>query len=80
MLTETKTQARRKAVKSRSARAKKPSVEKQYARFFISAPSPLWQNDDVNFSLDQPHFFEDVPTETVYISPALMDLCHTSNA
>ena len=80
MFTASKTPMRQKSVKGRLVKAKKHSAEEQYAHFFISAPSPLWRNDDVDFSLEQPHFFEDVPTETVYISPALTHLCLITNA
>jgi hypothetical protein len=80
MLVENRIRVRQKPVKSRSVKPKKPSVEEQYSRFFAPTPSPLWPRDDVNYSLEQPHFLKVVPTETIYIFPALTQLCPTSNA
>jgi hypothetical protein len=80
MLAGTKMRVRQKPVNSRSVKTKKASVEEQYFRFFAPTPSPLWPRDDVNYSLEQPHFLEVVPTETIYIFPALTQLCPTPDA
>ena len=61
-----------KSVKARKLK-KAQTYPEQYAQFFTPAPSKLWQSDDVNFSLEQPHLFEVVPSQTVYISPVFVN-------
>jgi hypothetical protein len=70
MLQETTAKMRQKREK-RPLKVKRPAVEQRYRQFFIPTPSTLWPQDDVNFSLEQPHFLKVVPTETVYLFPAL---------
>jgi len=64
------TKMRQKSEK-KPLKVKRPAVEQRYRQFFVPTPSPLWPQDDVNFSLEQPHFLKVVPTETVYLFPAL---------
>lgn len=74
---------RQKTPVSKAAKRLKHEVlplESQYKKFFAPAPSPLWVDDDVNYSLEQPHMFEYVPSETVWIIPALTQLSPNSNA
>ncbi len=44
----------------------KLGVEEEYRQFFVPSPPPAWQQDDDNFSLDQPSPLKFVPSETTY--------------
>jgi hypothetical protein len=64
--------------KIKSLRVKKATIQDQYTRFFVPAPSPLWVHDDEGFSLDQPSPYKWVETETTYGIDTT--LCPISNA
>jgi len=42
------------------------TVQQKYGNFFVPAPSPYWQQDNEDFSLDQPSPYKWVQTETTY--------------
>jgi hypothetical protein len=57
-----------KRIKGRKAalrRKKRASLPSQYRRFFCPTPSPLWQEDNDQFSLEQPSPLKYFPSETV---------------
>jgi hypothetical protein len=49
-----------------SKKAKTPPLERRYSHFFVAVPSPLWQHDGDNFSLEQPSPYKWVPSKTTY--------------
>ena len=56
-----------KRLKSRVLRHKDLAFLERYQRFFVSPPSPSWQNDNSdNSSLEQPSPLKWVPSETTY--------------
>jgi hypothetical protein len=59
-------------------KGRKNSVVQQYKEFFVPAPSPTWQHDEDNFSLDQPSPVKWVQTETTYGID--VTLCPMANA
>ena len=58
--------SRSKRVARKSPKDEERTSEELYRNFFVPAPSPLWKNDDDNFSLEQPSPFKWVPSETTY--------------
>ena len=66
MLNETKISSGQKRSKAKRSKEVEISVEKQYKVFFVPTPSPLWQRDDNNYSLEQPSPFKWIPNETTY--------------
>jgi len=71
-----RTASKKRKVKSQSKRI---GIIEQYKRFFVPNPSPLWRNDDTNFSVEQPSPLKVVPTETTYGVDDLV-LCQISDA
>jgi hypothetical protein len=55
-----------KTEKRKEPRRKAKRLEAEYSRFFVPTPSPLWPEDDINFSLEQPSPLKVVPSETTY--------------
>jgi hypothetical protein len=55
-----------KTEKRKEPRRKAKCLEAEYARFFVPTPSPLWPQDGINFSLEQPSPLKVVPSETTY--------------
>ena len=53
---------------SPSRNSKHNSIELDYLEFFVPKVSPLWSQDQDQFSLEQPSPLEIVPTETTYSS------------
>jgi len=49
------------------------TVESEYLGYFVPIPSPLWRNDDENYSLEQPSPLKWVPSETTYGIGTLVD-------
>jgi hypothetical protein len=66
MPVEKRTLTRQKRSQSGPLKRKRASVAERYMRFFAPVPSPLWQRDDDNFSLEQPSPFKWEPSETTY--------------
>jgi hypothetical protein len=52
--------------KKQKESTRRPTIERQYLHFFTPLPSPVWQDEDDNFSLDQPSPYKYVQTETTY--------------
>jgi hypothetical protein len=72
------TPTRQKRSQIRPLKHKRLSVVERYRQFFIPTPSPLWQHDEDNFSLEQPSPYKWVPSETTYGID--VTLCPTPNA
>ena len=53
---------------------KKEKPEDAYRRLFVPTPSPLWQRDDDNYSLEQPSPLKWEPSETTYGIDVLLPL------
>ena len=75
---ETPTVARQKRLKNKPLKTKVPTIQDRYNQFFVPSPSPLWQREDDNFSLDQPSPVKWVQTETTYGID--VTLCPPANA
>jgi len=58
--------------KSRQQKRKVSTIQEQYRKYFVPAPSPTWQNEYDNFSLEQPSPLKWVPSETTYGVNALL--------
>jgi hypothetical protein len=50
----------------RSTAKKQKSLKEKYLGYFSPIHSPLWRNDDENYSLEQPSPLKWVPSETTY--------------
>jgi hypothetical protein len=69
---------KQKRSNSKPLKTKTPAVQEVYQRYFTPNPSPNWQAENDNFSLEQPSPFKWSPSETTYGIDVI--LCPAPNA